>query len=173
MRKSQAAASAALPPMHCCSIARIVTCSTFAQASHRSGPIFSILRHSSRPADPRANAGSRRSAPLMKFDECGEPLYAGATKKGNRRYHYFVSRKLVRGSDQTEDRGWRLPAAGTEQAVMAATRQMLSDRGALASTLKARRCGAAELKQATETIDTKVKSIKETGITEDFGTAIE
>ena len=40
---------------------------------------------------------------------------------------------------------------------MAAARQMLSDRGALASTLKACGLAAAELKQAVEVVDPKVK----------------
>ncbi len=75
------------------------------------------------------------------FDENGEPLYACWAKKGDRRYRYFVSRKLIRGADKADDRGWRLPTEETEQAVMAAARQMLSDRSALASTLKA--CGLA------------------------------
>jgi site-specific DNA recombinase len=97
------------------------------------------------------------------FDENGEPLYACGSKKGDRRYRYFVSRKLVRGADKTRDRGWRLTAEESEQAVIAATRQMLSDRGALASTLKACGLAAAELKQALEIVDRKVKSIDEIG----------
>ena len=42
---------------------------------------------------------------------------------------------------------------------MAGIRQILSDRGALASTLKACGFAAAELKQAVEAIDVEVKSI--------------
>jgi hypothetical protein len=41
-------------------------------------------------------------------------------KKGERRYRYFVSRKLIRGTDKTDERGWRLPAEETEEAVMSA-----------------------------------------------------
>jgi DNA invertase Pin-like site-specific DNA recombinase len=126
-------------------------------------------------AHPRGGTIKRTTGLLMGklFDENGEPLYACAAQKGHRRYHYFVSRKLVRGGDPTNDCGWRLPAEGTEQAVMAATRQILSDRGALASTLKAWGFAAAELKQTAETIDSKVKSVEEIGTIEDFGTAIE
>ena len=87
------------------------------------------------------------------FDENGEPLYACWSKKGNRRYRYFVSRKLVRGADKTRDGGWRISAEEIEHAAMAAARQMLSDRGALASTLKACGLAAAELKQALEVVD--------------------
>jgi hypothetical protein len=50
---------------------------------------------------------------------------------------------------------------------MAGTRQMLSDRGALASTLKACGFAAAELKQAVEAIDSKVKSHQRVETAED------
>ena len=63
------------------------------------------------------------------FDESGEPLYSCWAKKGQRRYRYLVSKKLVRGTATPDERGWRLPAERTELAVMAGTRQMLSDRG--------------------------------------------
>jgi len=101
------------------------------------------------------------------FDENGEPLYACWSKKGNRRYRYFVSRKLVRGTDKTRDggdnRGWRLAAEEIEDAVIASARQMLSDRRALACTLNACGLAAAELKQALEVVGCQVKSVEETG----------
>jgi site-specific DNA recombinase len=92
---------------------------------------------------------SRTPSPLMGklFDENGESHACGA-KKGNRRCPYFVSRKLVRGADKTRESRWRVSGEKIEPAVMAAARQMLSDRGALASTLKAYGFAAAELKQA-------------------------
>ena len=105
---------------------------------------------------------SRRTPSLLMgklFDENREPLYACAAKKGGRIYRYFVSRKLVRGADKIRDRGWRVSAEEIEHAVMAAARQMLSERGALASTLKACGLAAAELKQALEVVDRKVKSV--------------
>jgi site-specific DNA recombinase len=105
---------------------------------------------------------TRKSTGLLTgklFDENGEPVYACGTKKGDRRYRYFVSRKLVRGSDKTREGGWRISAEEIERAVLAAARQMLSDRGALASTLKAYGFGAAELKLALEVIDREVKSL--------------
>ena len=54
----------------------------------------------------------RKGAALLMgklFDESGEPLYSGWAKKGRRRYHYFVSKRLVRGTAKSDDRGWRLP----------------------------------------------------------------
>jgi hypothetical protein len=56
---------------------------------------------------------------------------------------------------------------------MAAVRQMLSDRGALASTLKACGLASAELKQALEIVDRKVKPVDEIGSMEAAGSIIE
>jgi site-specific DNA recombinase len=100
-------------------------------------------------------------------------LYACWAKKGDRRYRYFVSRKLIRGAVRTRDHGWRLPAEATEQAVIAATRQMLSDRGGLASTLKACGLAAADLKQALEVVDRKVKLVDELGSMDAAGSVVD
>ncbi|MGZ5172258.1 MAG: recombinase family protein, partial [Burkholderiales bacterium] len=119
---------------------------------------------------------SRRTPNLLMgkvFDENGEPLYACWAKKGDRRYRYFVSRKLVRGIDKTREVGWRISAEEIEHAVLAATRQVLSDRGALASTLQACGLAAAELKQALEAVDRKVKSVDEIGAMDATGSIID
>ena len=106
------------------------------------------------------------------FDENGEPLYACWSKKGNRRYRYFVSRKLVRGADKTRDGGWRISAEEIEHAAVAAARQMLSDRGALASTLKACGLSAAQLKQALGVVDRRIKLVDEIAAMDVSGTLI-
>src|SRR5271163_3408466 len=126
-------------------------------------------------AHPRGGAVSRTTGLLMGrlFDENGEPLYSCWAKKGELRYRYFVSKRLVRGSKMPDDRGWRLPAGRAEEAVTAAALQMLSDRGALASTLKTRGLSASELKQAVEAIDGKVRSFRQIGTMEESGTIIE
>jgi len=128
---------------------------------------------SKKAAHPRGRT-VRKSAGLLMgklFDENGEPLYSCWAKKGQRRYRYFVSKRLVRGTAKPDDRGWRLPAERTELAVAVGTRQILSDRGALASTLKACGFAAGELKQAIEAIDAKVNQQIET--TEATSTLIE
>ena len=128
-----------------------------------------------RAARQRGGA-TRRTTGLLTgklFDENGEPLYACWAKKGYRRYRYFVSRKLIRGPDKTGERGWRVSAEEIEHAVMAAARQMLPDRGALASTLKACGLAAAELKQALEVIDCKIKSVDEIGSMDAVGSIID
>jgi DNA invertase Pin-like site-specific DNA recombinase len=124
----------------------------------------------------RQGRGTSRRTPsfLMGklFDENGEPLYACAAKKGDRCYRYFVSRKLVRGADKTRD-GWRISAEEIEGALLAAARQMLSDRGALASTLKACGFAAGELKQALEVVDRKVQSFDDIGPVDAAGSFID
>ena len=99
-----------------------------------------------RAAHPRGGSITKTTGLLMGrlFDENGEPLYSCWAKKGQLRYRYFVSRKLVRGYNKQGDRGWRLPAGPTEDAVTAAALQILSDRAALASTIKACGLSAAE-----------------------------
>jgi hypothetical protein len=72
------------------------------------------------------------------FDQDGEPLYACGAAKGDRRYRYYVSRKLVRGRSDTGDRGWRLATLELERTVMAATRRLLSDHAALTNAVKHR-----------------------------------
>ncbi len=130
---------------------------------------------SQKAAHPRGRTVRRSPGLLMGklFDQSGELLYSCWAKKGQRRYRYFVSKSLVRGTAKPDERGWRLPAERTEMAVMAGTRQMLSDRGALASTLRAFGFAAAELKQAVEAIDSKVKSHQRVETAEDTGTLIE
>jgi hypothetical protein len=56
---------------------------------------------------------------------------------------------------------------------MAGTRRILSDRGALASSLRASGFAAAELKRALEAIDAKVRSFGQVETTQDASTLIE
>jgi site-specific DNA recombinase len=130
---------------------------------------------SGKAAHPRGQALSKSAGLLMGklFDESGEPLYSCWTKKGQRRYRYLVSKRLVRGSAKADDRGWRLPAERMEQAVTAGIRQILSNRGAIASRLKAWGFAATELKQALDAIDAKVRSSEQVETTVDTGTLIE
>jgi site-specific DNA recombinase len=126
-------------------------------------------------AHPRGQTVSKADGLLMGklFDESGEPLYSCWAKKGQRRYRYLISKRLVRRTAKPDDRGWRLSAERMEQAVMVGIRQILSDRRAIASWLKACGFAAAELKQAVDTIDTKVKSYAQVETTVDTRTLIE
>ena len=70
------------------------------------------------------------------FDESGEPLYVQGAAKGQRRYRYYVSRTLVRGTSEGTEQGWRISAPEIEQRVAAAAQALLGDRPAIALTLE-------------------------------------
>jgi site-specific DNA recombinase len=53
--------------------------------------------------------------------------------KGERRYRYYVSRSLIKGTGDSTGRGWRLPAPDIEGSLAAAAYQILSDRTAIAT----------------------------------------
>jgi hypothetical protein len=53
--------------------------------------------------------------------------------KGERRYRYYVSRSLIKGTADSAGRGWRLPGPGIERTVAASTCQILSDRIGIAA----------------------------------------
>ncbi len=130
---------------------------------------------SKKAAHPRGRTVRKSPGLLMGklFDESGEPLYSCWAKKGQRRYRYLVSKRLVKGTAKPDDGGSRLPAERTEQAVIVGIRRILSDRAGLASTLRACGFAAAELKQAVEAIDAKLKSHQALEATENTSTLIE
>jgi site-specific DNA recombinase len=75
------------------------------------------------------------------FDEEGEPFYIqGAVTRG-RRYRYYVSRALVRGTAAKNQRGWRLPASELEHAVLAGAQIILDDQRAILKAVDARDYG--------------------------------
>ena len=54
------------------------------------------------------------------FDESGQSLTPSHAVKGERRYRYYVSRSLIKGTGDSTGRGWRLPAPEIERSVAAA-----------------------------------------------------
>jgi hypothetical protein len=91
------------------------------------------------PSSPRAG---------KVLDEHGEPLYAQGAAQGGRRYRYFVSRSLVRGSAADGERGWRVPAPELERAVLSALRSILGDQAGLTAGIE----DPAELEQILTTV---------------------
>ena len=81
------------------------------------------------------------------FDEHGEPLYVCGAAKGDRRYRYYVSRRLVRGGSDSGYRGWRLAAPELERTVMFATRRLLSDQAALTGAIDKAAISASDLQR--------------------------
>jgi hypothetical protein len=93
------------------------------------------------------------------FDESGEPLYACGASKGTRRYRYYVSRKVIRGSSHKTNNGWRLPALEIERAVASAARQMLGDQPAIAVTLQDAGVPIGDLQSALDAAERKSKQL--------------
>ncbi|MGO9454930.1 MAG: recombinase family protein [Candidatus Binataceae bacterium] len=71
------------------------------------------------------------------FDEGGQTLTPSHAVKGARRYRYYVSRSLIKGTADSAGRGWRLPAPEIERTVAASACQVLSDRTAIAAAAQA------------------------------------
>jgi site-specific DNA recombinase len=56
--------------------------------------------------------------------------------KGDRRYRYYVSRSLMKGSAAQVDAGWCLPAAEIERSVAAAAQNILDDQQTVVSAIE-------------------------------------
>ena len=99
-----------------------------------------------RPTEPRTKVSPSPLAGKV-FDETGEPLYVQAAAKDQRRYRYYVSRALVRGSEVEGQRGWRVPGPELERAVAIAARSILDDKAAILEALQVAGVGDADLNQ--------------------------
>ena len=105
-----------------------------------------LLKGAARTAEPRSKAPPGPLAGKI-FDETGDPLYAqGAVRRG-KRYRYYVSRALVRGSASEGQRGWRVPGPELERAVAIATRSILDDKAAVLEALQVAGMGDANINQ--------------------------
>ena len=71
------------------------------------------------------------------FDERGVGLTPSHAVKGKRRYRYYVSRNLIKGTSDSGQGGWRLPAPEIERTVAASASQILSDRTAIVAAAQA------------------------------------
>jgi len=97
--------------------------------------VHQLGQHSSR-SRVRA-AGSTPSLLVGKlFDEHGEGLTPSHSKKGDRRYRYYVSRALMRDGAAAAQSGWRVPAAELERIVTAATIRILGDQRLIVTALE-------------------------------------
>ena len=81
-----------------------------------------------------SRATKSAASPLMGrlFDERGVGLTPSHAVKGERRYRYYVSRNLIKGTSDPERSGWRLPAPEIERTVASAAYTILSDQAAIA-----------------------------------------
>ena len=70
------------------------------------------------------------------FDPSGAGLTPSHARKGERRYRYYISRRLTIGPAHRVHDGWRLPAAEIERTVAAAAQQLLTDDPAIATAVE-------------------------------------
>jgi hypothetical protein len=84
------------------------------------------------------------------FDESEQCLYVAGAAKGERRYRYYVSRKLVTGSADKVRNGWRLSGPEIERTVAAAARQLLNDHAQISSSACDLGVGAGEIPAVLE-----------------------
>jgi site-specific DNA recombinase len=106
-----------------------------------SSELWECVQQRLRDRGARSGEGRKTEAPSSPlagklFDESGEPLYVQGAAKGQRRYRYYVSRTLVRGTSEGIELGWRIPAPEIEQRVSAAAQAVLGDRPAIALALE-------------------------------------
>src|ERR1019366_1964128 len=96
-----------------------------------------LLRSHSVGRAPRARKSVASPLTGRLFDESGQSLTPSHAVKGERRYRYYVSRRLIKGTADSAGRGWRLPAPEIERTVAASACQILSDRTAIAAAAQA------------------------------------
>ena len=79
--------------------------------------------------------GESSPSPLIGklFDETGEGLTPSHAVKGNRRYRYYVSRSLMKGTARTPGQGWRVPALELERNLAIAIAGILDEHTAIAA----------------------------------------
>ncbi|MDO8430917.1 MAG: recombinase family protein [Candidatus Binatus sp.] len=94
------------------------------------------------------------------FDESGEPLYVQGAAKGQRRYRYYVSRRLVRGESQDAEQAWRISAPEIEQTISAAAQEILSDRAAIALALEESGTDPNRLKPVLESAQVWIERLR-------------
>jgi hypothetical protein len=70
------------------------------------------------------------------FGESGERLTPSHAVKGDRRYRYYVSRSLMKGSAAQVENGWRLPAAEIERSIAAAAQSILDDQQTVVAAIE-------------------------------------
>ena len=81
------------------------------------------------------NTKSRHAFTGRIFDETGDRLQPHHANKKGRRYHYYVSSRLIASPGNLDPTGWRLPARELDQAVMRIVTGWLENREGLESSL--------------------------------------
>ncbi len=124
-----------------------------------------LCGHAVRDGEGRKTAAMRSPLAGKLFDANGEPLYVQGAVKGQRRYRYYVSRRLVRGESQEPEQQWRLSAAEIERAVSAGARTMLGDRAAIALVLEESGIDSSHLVPVLKSTQTLIERLQADGET--------
>jgi site-specific DNA recombinase len=93
------------------------------------------------------------------FNEHGEPLYVSGASKRGRRYRYYVSRELAKGTAGKVNDGWRLAAPELERVVIAALSRILGDKILTGEALHRAGASAAEIATALKDVGARSESI--------------
>ena len=118
-----------------------------------------------RDGEGRKTAAMRSPLAGKLFDANGEPLYVQGAVKGQRRYRYYVSKRLVRGESQEPEQQWRLAAPEIERAVSAGARTMLGDRAAIALVLEESSIDSSHLVPVLKSTQTLIERLQADGET--------
>jgi len=99
-------------------------------------------------ARARGKTSKSMSGPLAGklFDESGEGLTPSHAVKGQRRYRYYVSRSLIKGTANQSETGWRLPASEIERSVATAAAIVLDDRAAILADIEQSGSNTSQIK---------------------------
>ena len=122
-----------------------------------------LCGHAVRDGEGRKTAAMRSPLAGKLFDANGEPLYVQGAVKGQRRYRYYVSKRLVRGESQEPEQRWRLSAAEIERAVSAGARTMLGDRAAIALVLEESGIDSSHLAPVLRSTQTLIERLQADG----------
>jgi len=124
-----------------------------------------LCGHAVRDGEGRKTAAMRSPLAGKLFDANGEPLYVQGAVKGQRRYRYYVSKRLVRGESQEPEQRWRLAAPEIERAVSAGARTMLGDRAAIALVLDESGIDSSHLVPVLKSTQTLIERLQADGET--------
>ncbi len=116
--------------------------------------------HVARRGEGRLAQAPRSPLAGKLFDENGEPLYVQGAAKGERRYRYYISRKLVRDGSEGAAHAWRVSAPGLERAVSAAAEAMLDDRNVIAEASEESGVAADRLPSVLKSAQRWIESLR-------------
>jgi hypothetical protein len=125
--------------------------------------VAKLLREHSTGYGPRSS-GTKSCVLIGKlFHESGEGLTPSHAVKGDRRYHYYVSRSLMKGLAARVDGGWRLPAAEIERSIAAAAQSILDDQQTVISAIEEAALGSSRIAPLPSRLQYGVSALPEFG----------